>query len=253
MDERPAHIRRGVSGQGSEPGLKGVDGLDPDRKPVAAHFACDKAGLIENGFGALAPKHDGGRIIAESDERAVRVRDGVLGLAGHEARILVHIAALRPEDLGPEAPHPLPPFAPVFMELGDGLMAVERNEAGGKAVGNGQRIEAREHAGEGLMGKAVEGGDRDCGLAEPWRVAGPKFGDAKERVEIHGARRDGDGGEIAVHAKGEVVDELVIETVLPAVALHAVGAHAPEFQTVAEPVFEIEKDAGETSDLSIAR
>ena len=60
------------------------------------------------------------------------------------------------------------------------------------------------------------------------------------------------GREIAVHAKGEVVDELVIEPVLPAVALHAVGAHAPEFQTVAEPVFEIEKDAGETSDLSIA-
>ena len=35
---------------------------------------------------------------------------------------------------------------------------------------------------------------------------------------------------------------------MPAVALHAVGAHAPEFQAVAEPVFEIEKDAGETSD-----
>ena len=129
MDERPAHIRRGVTRERSEPGLKGVDGLDPDRKSVAAHFACDKAGLVENDFGALAPKHDDGRIIAESDERAVRVRDGVLGLTGHEACILVHIAALRPEDLGPEAPHPLPPFAPVFMELGDGLMAVERNEA----------------------------------------------------------------------------------------------------------------------------
>ena len=56
MDERPAHIRRGVSGQGSDPSLKGVDGLDPDRKSVAAHFACDRGGPDREQFWGSRPE-----------------------------------------------------------------------------------------------------------------------------------------------------------------------------------------------------
>ncbi len=241
-----------VPWQAAEPGLKRVDGFDAAGKAFAAELLGDRAGIFEELVPVLAHQHENGGVIAERHQIGAGVRHRSFGLSRHQGCVLVHGTALGAEDLREEASGPLFPFAPVAAQQAHGLEAVEKEKARGETKRDRQAFEACEDVRIGFRRKAF---DRDRGdelVAVFRRIAAPELLAAKQRIEIHGARRHVDGRKLAREDELEIVQEIVPQMLAARRVDDAKALHAPKLQDVGEPVFDFDERALERFDLPVA-
>ncbi|MNS26612.1 hypothetical protein D3C72_585410 [compost metagenome] len=186
-DQGPAHVGVGFARQGAQPGLHGVEVLDPRRQSLGVERRLDGAGLGRRPrLCRIQDRHRQGEVAEGAGLGAEHLQGAVAlfrlgGGVGVDQGLL-----LAGNRLPQQGPYALSLGKPALAQPDDlplGLRLVETDPARGPAIGEGQGPQPIQQAGPGRRRQAPHGHGPEPLIAEPGRRPTRQTGVGQPDVE----------------------------------------------------------------------